>query len=154
MAQFMPRSRRFEHEWRPRLHLAAKLLRDYEDVWLRSDRPFPIPETVAVVLNVFTFDFYAADFLGYRGVRAAKLWNRSIEEWSSSVGSPEFLSARLWPHRAEPDRQELLDSLSEQVSRAVESWEQNGPGQPTCEEVVQSMLERLVAGRFVNIKYG
>lgn len=153
MAQVTPKIRWFEQHWRPRLNLAVGLLQHFEDRWLRSEGPFPSRDAVAVLLNVFAFDFYRADFLRYTGIPAEELWNRSLDEWANSVGSPEMECARLCPNRENSECRELVDSFSNELSRAAASWEKDARN-PTCEELVQWMLGELVARRFVIVRYG
>jgi hypothetical protein len=154
MAQVTPKLRWFEQHWRPRLNLAARLLRRFEDRWLRSEGPFPSREVVAVLVNVFAFDFHSAGFLRYPGIPADELWTRSLDEWVCSVGSPESECVRLSPNRGDSERSELVEAFCSMVSCAAVSWESNAPENPACEEVVQRMFDEMVARRFAVIRYG
>jgi len=65
--------RYFDAHWQPRLDVAADVLRRIQDRWLMADSPFPIEQTIAVILRVFSFDFHASGFIGYQGVPANEL---------------------------------------------------------------------------------
>jgi hypothetical protein len=153
MAQYRLRSRWLGDYWRAAVSLAAKVLRDYEAVWLRSEGPFPVSEVVAVMLNVFAFDFHGAAFVGYTGVPTNELWKRSVEDWASSVDSPETECARLWPNRTASEQQMLVASFCHEISCAAESWERRSPDQPTCEETIERLADLLIEGRFVRLRY-
>jgi hypothetical protein len=154
MAQMRPVSRSFEQHWRPRLNLAAKVLRDIETRWLRSDEPFPCRPAVAALLNIFTFDFHRARFLTYRGPPDSDLWRRSPEEWLAVVGPPEVELARLSPGRDGATYEAVVEALCIRLARAAESWVGLGPDKPPCEEVTRDMLDNLAAGRFVVVTHG
>ena len=154
MAQFTPKLHWFEQSWRPRLNLAARLLQDFQDRWLRSDDPFPSKEVVAVLLNVFSFDFYKADFLTYAGVSADELWARSLDEWLCSVESPKSECSRLCPNQQESEYLEVVESFCAALSNAAESWERNAPNAISCLALVEWIVDELVTRRFVVIKYG
>jgi hypothetical protein len=154
MAQYTPVVRWFEQQWRPRRDLAVKVLRDIEDSWLQSNQPFPSREAVAILLNIFSFDFYNAGFLGNQGIRPDDLWRRSLGEWLSSVGSPESECVRLSPRRDGSEYNQLVDSLCAILSSAAGSWETVAPNKPSCEEVVQQLIDQLVIGRFATIGPG
>jgi hypothetical protein len=154
MAQFTPRLRWFEQSWRPRLNLAARLLRGFQDRWLQSAGPFPSREVVAVLLNVFAFDFYKADFLGYDGIPADELWRRSLDEWIAVVDSPYAECRRLCSIRSESECLEAVESLCSGLSNAAEAWERDASAAMSFEDVVQWMVDELVARGFVAIKYG
>jgi hypothetical protein len=153
MAQVKPRLRCFDFYGRPRLHVGARLLREFESAWLRSDQPFPSRQAAAVLLNVLAFDFQAACYLGHGGVSADEFLGRSLAVWASLVGSPEQECARLFPNLESSERRELVELMCAKLTGAAESWERKGPDCPTCEDVVQQMLDELVAGRFVRMKY-
>jgi hypothetical protein len=153
MTQKVPKFRWFDQHWRPRLDLAVKVLREIEDAWFRANQPFPVRETAAVLLNIFAFDFYSTGFLRYRGVRANELWRRSLHDWFSSVGSPEFECARISPNYEASEYSQFVDCLCEMLASAAHSWEQVAPDRPSCEEVVQLIVEVLAKNRLVIIRY-
>ncbi len=109
---------------------------------------------VAVLLNVFAFDFYKADFLTYAGVSADELWTRTLDKWFCSVESPTSECSRLCPNRQDSEYCEVVESFCAALSNAAESWETNVPGAITCEALVEWMVDELVARRLVVIKYG
>jgi hypothetical protein len=148
MAQYTPTTPWFEKQWRPRLNLSAKVLREIEGAWLRSPGAFPCREAVAVLLNILAFDFCAADLLTYRGVSSDDLWRRSVEDWFSVVSSPEAECSRLSPSREPAECTRVVETLCGKMSSAAESWERVGPNEPSCEEVVQALVGELVSGRF------
>jgi len=154
MAQVRPVSRSFEQHWRPRLNLAAKVLRDIEDWWLRSDQLFPCRPVVAALFNIFAFDFHGADFLTYRGPPESDLWCRSSEEWLAAVGAPEVELGRLSPGRDDATYEAVVAALCAGLDRAAESWVRLGPDKPSCEVVTRNMLDELAAGRFVAVGHG
>src|SRR5262245_39568541 len=118
MAQYQIRSHWFEQHWQPRRHLAAKVLRDFQDSWLQSERPFPCEEALAILLSIFAFDFHKADFLRYKGLRPDDLWSRSLVDWFSSVGSPESECMRLSPKRDHAEHSQLVGCLCARRSRS------------------------------------
>ena len=63
----------FDSHWQPRLDLAAKGLREVQDVWLLSESPFPVERTISTILHIFAFDFRATGFIRYRGITPAEL---------------------------------------------------------------------------------
>jgi hypothetical protein len=67
----------FEVQWRGRLDLATKVLSDLQDFWLRSQKPFPTRQVVAVLIRIFSI------FPGSQD------WHRSANDWLSMVGPPE-----------------------------------------------------------------
>lgn len=154
MAQFSPKLRWFEQSWRPRLNLAARLLRSFQDRWLQADGPFPSKEVVAVLLNVFGFDFYKADFLGYDGISVDELSTRSLDAWLRLVDSPTIECSRLCPNRQDSEYRDVVASFCTALSNAAESWEKNAPDAITCEGFVEWMVDELVTRRLVLIKYG
>jgi hypothetical protein len=154
MAQFTPKLRLFEQSWRPRLNLAAKVLRGFQDRWLRSDGQFPSREVLAVLLNVFAFDFYKADFFGYDGIPADELWHRSLDEWIGAVDSPQAECCRLCPTRQESECLEAVEALCSGLSHAAEAWDADTFNAMSIDEVVRWMVDELVARGFVAIKYG
>ena len=154
MAQGRPVFRTFEQHWRPRLNLAAKVLRDIEDRWLRSDQPFPCKTAAAALLSIFAFDFHGADFLTYCGPSEADLWRRSPEEWCAAVGTPEAELARLCPGRAGAEYEATVESMCARLASAAESWEEVAPDKPPCEEIIGQLLDELAAGRFVAVAHG
>ncbi|MFL5339054.1 MAG: hypothetical protein ACJ8F7_02710 [Gemmataceae bacterium] len=143
----------FELNWRPRLVLAARLLRGFQDRWLRSEGPFPSREVVAVLLNVFAFDFYKADLIRYEGISADELSRRSLDEWIDSVDSPQAECRRLHPNRQDSECDAVVESFCAGLSNAAESWERNASDAMTCEELVRWMVDELVARRFAIVKY-
>jgi hypothetical protein len=151
MAQHTPTITWLEQQWRPRLNLSAKALRDIESAWLRSSAPFPCREAVAVLLNILAFDFYSADLLTYGGVSSDDLWRRSVEDWFSAVSSPEAECSRLSPGREASERARVVETLCGKIALAAESWERVGPDEPSCEQVVQSLVGELVSGRFAKM---
>jgi hypothetical protein len=153
MAQVKPVSRSFEQLWRPRLNLAAKVLRDIEDWWLQSDQPFPCKSSAAVLLWIFTFDFYGADLMTYEGTPLADIWRRTAEEWFAAVGPPEAELARLSPKRDDSEYKGLAESLCARLAQAAESWAGIAPDKPSCEDVAGQMLDELAARRFVAIAH-
>jgi hypothetical protein len=153
MAQYSIKSHWFEQHWRPRRNLAAKVLRDIEDSWLPSERPFPCEETAAILLNIFAFDFHKADFLWYTGVRPDDLWARSLDGWFSSVSAPESECIRLAPKRDREECRRIVESLCAILRAAADSWENVSPRDPSCDGVVEDVIEELVGGRFVVMKY-
>jgi hypothetical protein len=154
MAQVRPVSRSFEQCWRPRLNLAAKVLRDIEARWLRSDEPFPCRPAVAALLNIFAFDFHGAGFLTYRGPPDSDLWRRSPEEWLAAIGLPEAELAHLSPGRDGATYEAVVEALCVRLARVAESWARLGPDKPPCEEVTRDMLDELATGRFVAVAHG
>lgn len=154
MAQIHIKSKSFESEWRPRLNLAAELLRRFREDWLLTEAPFPTRVVVAALLHVFTFDFHQADYAYYVGITADELWNRSLAEWRSVVGNPEDECRLLCPNRPGFELAELVDACSLRLLQAADTWEHKGPGVISCEEVAHQMVDELVSRRFVAIRYG
>jgi hypothetical protein len=154
MAQVSIKSRWFEQHWRERLNLAAKLLRGFQERWLPSNDSFPSKEVVAVLLNVFAFDFHGADFITYDGIPADELWRRNLDEWLCSVGSPVSEGARLCSNRAASVIKELVDSCCAWLSGAAASWESNSPDDPSPEAVVQWMVDEIAVRGFARMHYG
>ena len=148
MAQHTPTITWFEKQWRPRVNLSAKVLRDMESAWLRSSAPFPCREAVAILLNILAFDFYSADLLTHRGLSSDDLWRRSLADWLSAVSSPEAECSRLSPGREASECARIVETLCSKIALAAESWERVGPDEPTCDEVVRSLVGELVNGRF------
>jgi hypothetical protein len=151
MAQHTPTITWREKQWRPRFNLSAKVLRDIESAWLRSSEPFPCRETVAVLLNIMAFDFSSAGLLTYRGVSSDDLWRRPVEAWFSAVGSPEAECSRLSPGREASECARIVETLSGKIALAAESWERAGRAEPSCEQVVQSLVGELVSARFAKL---
>ena len=145
-----PAPRAFDDRWRERLHLAIKVLRDVQDVWLNSSLPFPSQSAAAVVFQIFAFDFYAAGFVGYRGVPPAELWRRSITEWFSSVSEAASECARLSPAADRQSCKVMAERVYEIFDSAAESWEKLSPLEPSCEVVVRQVFDLLVANRFAH----
>jgi hypothetical protein len=109
---------------------------------------------VAVLLNVFAFDFYKASFCDYDGIPADELWSRSLDEWIDAVDSPQVECGRLCPIRKEPQCLEAVETVCTRLSLAAEAWERNASDAMTFDEFVQWMVDELTARSFVVIKYG
>jgi len=152
MAQYTPKPS--DDSARTRVALASKVLREFQNEWLLSDRVFPTREVLAALLAVFAFDFHRASFLGYVGITAEELWRRSLVDWLAAVGTPASEYARLAPHRLKSECAELIERFCTELSNAAASWELKGPDQPACEGLVQRMFEELASQRFVTIRHG
>ncbi len=153
MAQYHVIFRWFEQNWRPRVNFAAKVLRDFKESWLPSTVPFPTRDAVAVVLNIFAFDFYEADFMGYRGVHPDELKKRPLDEWVRLVGTPETECAQLAPAQTESACVDMVEALCGIVADATGSWER-ASDEPSCESLANQMLDELGRGRFVTVSRG
>ena len=151
MAQHTPTITWRELQWRPRINLSARVLRDIESAWLRSSEPFPCRSAVAVLLNILAFDFYSAGLITHRGVSSDDLWRRSVDDWFSVVTSPEAECSHLSPGREASECARVVETLCRKIALAAESWERVGPHEPSCEEVVRSLVGELVSGRFVKM---
>ena len=138
--------------WQRRCDLASKILCAIEDHWLRSDQPFPSRQIVAILLNVFAFDFYRADFLDYKGLRSDDLQRLSLQEWHALVGTPESECAKLSPNRSEAVYHQVVDSLCSILSRTADSWIKHGPSKPPCCEVIEKIGHLLISSRFMIIR--
>jgi len=133
--------------------MAVKVLRAFQDQWLKSDAEFPCKSTVAVILNIFSFDFFAAGFINYKGISADDLAQRSVKEWLALVGTPEAECSRLAPHKTDSECNAVVHNLCLLLSRAADSWGIS-PLEPPCEQVAQGMTDLLVSSHFVTIIYG
>jgi hypothetical protein len=149
MAQYSPKSRPFESRWRPSLAFAMKVLLDIQAAWLKSDELFPVRKAVAVLLNIFGFDFESDAYFPDEGKGEAELSRRSVAEWFSAVGLPESECARLSPNRQEAEYNQVIGILCSILTSAAESWERVGPNIPSTEEVVQEVFREVVSGRFI-----
>jgi hypothetical protein len=154
MAQYLGRTRWFEQRWRPALVLAAKVLRDIQGAWLVSEKVFPSREVVAVLVNLFAFDFASDAYFPNLGKGSDGLWRRSVGEWFSDVGSPEDETARLSPNRPESEYNQAVEQLSRMLSSAADSWEHVAVDTPSPEDVVQEMFAELVTLRFLRLTAG
>ena len=131
-----------------------QVLREIENAWLQSEGPFPCREVVAVLLHILAFDFHAADFLTYRGVPSDDLWRRSVEDWFSTVSSPEAECSRLCPNHDASEYTRVVESLCDKLWSAAKSWEQVAPDEPSCEQVIQALVGELVRGDFARMAIG
>lgn len=124
-----------------------------QEVWLRSDTEFPYRPTVAVILNIFAFDFYATGFFHYRGVRPDDLRRRSVDDWLASVESSEDECSRLSPQASGWECREVIDSLCAILAEAGQAWASESPLEPPCELVVKQMIHTLASAGLVRIHW-
>ena len=148
MAQ-VPRSKKrpFDEEWQYRLSLAAKVLGDIQEHWVRSSQPFPTEQATAVLVPIL-----AANPL--RVYPMVDDWGRSVEAWFAGVTTAAAECARLFPKHDEHECEALARRVSELVQRSAASWERVSLAEPSCEAVAEAMLDELVAARFVVVQYG
>jgi hypothetical protein len=128
----------FDKLWRDRLNLAAKVIRDVQDFWLRSSLPFPSQSAAAVLFQI----------LAAGGASRIEVWRRSTTEWFSSVSDAESECARLSPAAVRATCAVVAARACEILDSAAESWENISPLEPTCEVVVRQVFDLLVAHRF------
>jgi hypothetical protein len=137
-----PKPRPIDDRWRERLPLAIRVLREIQDAWLRSTTPFPTDKMAAVLIRIFGLDFYIA----------GDLWRRTAAEWISAASDDLDAECRaLCPAAGSAASAEVVASLRETLGRAAESWERRSPAMPSCEDVVNEVLQLLVARGFVQL---
>jgi len=130
----------FDKVWRERLNLAAKVLRDVQDAWLRSSLPFPSQNLAAVLFHIFAAG----------KAPPTELWRRSTTEWFSSVSDAESECARLYPAAVPATCGVVAARACAIFDSTAESWEKVSPLQPSCEVVVRQVFDLLVAYRLAH----
>lgn len=149
-----PKPRPIDERWGERLPLAIRVLGGIQNDWLHLPTEFPSEQAAAVVLRIFAFNFRAA---GLRGASrsisqsAGDLWRRTSAEWISSVSDLESECCALCPAADPVARAEVMASLRLILTRAAESWARHSPVTPSCEDVVNEVLQLLVSHRFVQL---
>jgi hypothetical protein len=136
--QYRTRSMLEDHEWQQRVRLSSRLLLETIDWWCRTDSEFPLHQTVASVLYLFSsrcFPFTVPDARVRQHVLAI-------------VGTPTAEYLQSWPHRSDGEKSTLIDSLTRILSEAVRQWSDD-PLNPPIELVNQQIVAQLVAQKFV-----
>lgn len=134
-----------DRAWEPRLTLASRFLSGIIDAWCRSDADFPVGQTVAVLMRLFSPHFSAHS--------THDCWKRSAADWLALVDTPEDEFAKAWPHRSAADQEHLIGSLQSILLSAEEFWAKRGTQEPTVGQLIQSAVDELVAGRYVSIRH-
>ena len=131
-----------DREWQQRVRLSGCLLLETIDWWCRSDSDFPLDGTIASMLYLFSprFDPFK--------ISETKIRQRLL----NVVGTPSAEYSQTWPLRDEAERSELIDTISEILSGAVDRWN-NGALDPSIETVNQQIVDQVVAQKYVVIHH-
>ena len=134
----------FEREWRGRLNLATKVMRDLQDSWLRSKRAFPSREVAAVLIRIFSIS----------DPGRSEDWARRPADWLSFVGSPEDECDLLNLKSSQAIVDAAVQHLCSILSVAAKSWETRTITDPSVEALVSDLLNSLSADSILKLHYG
>jgi hypothetical protein len=140
------RPRRFDTAWLDRLRLAAKVLSDIQDVWLRSRKPFPARQATAVLLHIF--------WLSLNDALEGEAWSRPPATWFSLAESPERECEKFCEVRGVRGVDKIVNRLCGYLASAVERWEACALSDPSSESVAHGFLEQMAADQLVTLRYG
>jgi hypothetical protein len=128
-----------DRKWQQRVRLSNCLLLEAADWWCRTDSEFPVDGIVASVLRVFSpkFDPFGVSETGLR------------QHFLDTVGKSTAEYSLTWPHRADSQRSELIDTISRILSDAVNRWKDGGLSDPPIEMVNQQIIDQIVAQQYV-----
>ena len=125
--------------WQRRIALSNSLLLETVDWWCRSDSDFPVAETVAGILHLFS-PRCSPDDLRATGIR---------EHLPGLVRTPDIEYSQTWPKRTDVEKNTLIAALTEVLSTAVDSWTTGGLHDPTIDSVNRQITSLIVAEQYV-----
>jgi len=137
--QYRTRSRWDDLLWLQRVRLSERLILELVDDWCRGNDEFPVQQTVAALLYIFSPQ---CDPLK---VPESKLCERVFE----MVGSAQSEYLQTWPQRSESDAAELIEALYQTFSGAVRQWSDGSAGTAAIGIVNEQVARLIVAKQYV-----
>lgn len=137
--QYRTRSMSSDRDWRQRVRLSLLLLMETVDGWCRQDGEFPVEQSVAGVIYIFSprWDPFSAPEVDVQ------------QRVFALADTPQNEYRKTWPLRTESCGMELIDALCEVLDDAVTQWSNGSMLTPTIESVNQQLAEVIVALQFV-----
>ena len=141
--QYRTRNMWEDRLWQQRVRLSQCLIVETVDWWCRNDVTFPLSETIAAVLFLFS---PRCDPL--------RVPETNIRQhMAEHVGAPRTEYIQTWPQHPESRGTELIDRLSQIFNGAVHDWSAGSMLTPTIESVKQQIVDGIVTHHYVVFRH-
>jgi hypothetical protein len=128
-----------DDRWRQRVRLSECLIMDTVDCWCSQDGEFPVLQSVAGVLYIFSPRCEPLE------TQEANIRQRVFE----NADSPTTEYLQTWPHHNVSLASELIEAICKTINIAVCKWNEGSTLSPTITSVNAQIVDLIVDKKYV-----